>query len=311
MNIISQFVLCAAIGSLIGAKKMGNKSILLGGLCSLVPSLDYFIAYFFETTTSLYVWGGITHSIVFCILMAPILGWGIRKYVGKKFSAVFCSFFAFSCLMMHCLSDVLSIQGVGLLEPFSSRRFSLSILSNIDWLSLVPLVIAFVAALIVKDLRHKAMISWFGTFLFVVYVAFAFLNKLSVQSLYEQKLEEQSLRYSRTEVFPVAGAMFLWNCVAQDRDGFWVSYQSNLSRNDFEMELVLRNDYYMFEHEGNLLIDRLEAYTKQYYAVEPMAENVVVLHDLRFGKRGFHSKEYNKSYTIDYSDRENIRISKR
>lgn len=310
MNIISQFVLGAAIGSLLGAKKLGNKSIVYGGLCALIPSLDCLFSYCFETTVALYVWGGITHSIMFCVLMAPLIGWVMHRLFAKhECSVILCSVIALCGMLAHCLADVLSIGGVGLLEPFSHKRFALSVLAFTDWLSMIPLVLAFVIALIVGDNRHKAMISWFGIFLFFVYVAFSFLNKLSVQSQFEQKLEAQGLRYSRTEVFPVTGSLFMWNCIAQDRDGFWMCNQSNLSKNDFEMNLVLRNDYYLFEIEENLSVRRLEAYTKYFYVVEPMADDIVMVHDLRYGKTGLRMDDrFRNSYVIDYTDKNAIEI---
>ena len=310
MNIISQFVLGAAVGSLIGAKKLGNKAVLFGGLCSLIVYLDCLLAKLSETSTAVYICGGITHSIVFCLLAAPIFGWLLHKFVGNACSIGFCSLIACGSMLAHCVADVFSMTGVGLFEPFVHRRFALSVLSEFDIVGLLPLLIAFVVTLIVKDRRHKAMISWFGLFLFVVYVAFASLNKLSVQSQFEQKLDEQGLRYSRTEVFPVSGSLFMWNCIAQDRDGFWMCYQSNLSKNDFEMNLVLRNDYYLFEMENNQNIHRLEAYTKQYYSVEPKSDNVVVLHDLRYGRNGLSINDtFKKSYTIDFTNKENVVIS--
>lgn len=311
MNIISQFVLGAAVGSLVASKKMGNKAVLWGGLCALIPSLDWLLSFLFETTTAIYIYGGVTHSFVFCVLFAPIMGWVVRKFVGDGCSIILCSCLALCCMLVHCLTDVFSIVGVGLLEPFSHKRFSLAILSDFDWISMIPLVAAFVAVFFVKDCRQKAMVSWFGLFLFVVYVAFSFLNKLSVQSQFEQKLEEQNLRYSRTEVFPVSGAMFMWNCIAQDRDGFWICNQSNLSKNDFEMNLALRNDYYLFEVEANPSVRRLEAYSKFYYVVEPKSDRSVVLHDLRFGKYGYRlNDKYKSSYEIFYQDPQDVLVTR-
>ncbi len=311
MNIISQFVLGAAVGSLIGSKKIGNKALLFGGLCAIIPSIDWFIALFFEITQAVYIYGGITHSIVFCVLLAPILGWLLHKFVRNECTVVSCSFIAFCCMLIHCLVDVFSIQGVGLLEPFSHKRFSLSVLSDTDWLGSLPLVAAVVASWLLSDRRHKGMVSWFGIFLFFLYVAFAFLNKISVQSQFEQKLDEQNLRYSRVEVFPVSGSLFMWNCLAQDRDGFWVCYQSNLSKNDFEMNLVLRNDYYLFELENNPEINRLEAYTRMFYVVQPQTEHSVLLYDLRFGKRSLKSDDkFRKAYCIDFTNRNDIAVSR-
>lgn len=313
MDIISHFVLGAAIGSLFAAKRIGNKAILWGGVFSLIPYIDTIVSYFFDTTTALYVRGGFSHSIVFCALLAPMLGWivsKIEKYE-EDFSAFRWANLAFWCMLSHCAYDMLTIGGTGVLEPFSHRRFSLSILANSDFTSLLPLLVACIVSFLVSDGRHKAMISWFGVFLFVVYTAFAFMNKLSVQSQFEKSLTEKKIRYARVEVFPIQGALFMWNCIAQDRDGFWMCNQSNLSKNDFELNLVLRNDYYLFDIEENTSVKQLEAYTRNFYSVEPKSDNVIYFHDLRFARRGLQADDdFLSSYEIRKDDK-NIEIKKK
>ena len=308
MNIFSQFLLGATLGGLLFSKKIGGKALLFGGLCALIPAFDVVLSLFFEKTTAVFVSGGITHSIVFCVLLAPVLGWVIHKFVDDECSVVQCSFLAFCCMLSHCVTDALSIQGVGLLEPFTHRRFAVAVISNVDVFCLVILTLSLIGSLCVREFQHKAMISSFGVFLFAISVAFVFLNKLSVQAQFEQKLEEQDLRYSRVEVFPVSGSMFLWNCVAQDRDGFWVCYQSNLSKNDFDLNLILRNDYYLFELEDKVEVNRLEAYTRFFYSVEPINEHSVLFHDLRYGRNGLRADSpFAKTFRIDFEN--NVEIS--
>lgn len=299
MNIFSYFVLGAAIGSLLAAKKIGNKALIVGGLCALLPSLDHLIAMLFSVPDSLYINAGVTHSIIFCVLAAPILGWLLHKFVTTDLTIVEWSKLAFSAMVAHCVFDVFKIRGCGLLEPFIHKRFALAIISDHDILVAVSLLLAFVFALLLKDNHQKAMISWFGMFLLVVVISFTFLNKLSVKSEFEKRLNEQDVRFSRAELFPVSGALFLWNCVAQNRDGFWMCYQSNLSRNNFEYTLVLRNDYYLFEQDEDPQVQKLKAYTRYFYAIEPETENSVLLHDLRYARKGFKPKDpYSTSYRI-------------
>ncbi len=300
MNIISYFVLGAAVGSLLAAKKIGNKALIFGGLCAILPSLDHLIALLYNEPDSLFINGGVSHSIVFCVLVAPVVGWLLHKFVTSELSIIQWSKLAFFTMMSHCAIDVLKIRGYGLLEPFVHKRFALSIIADNDILINISLLLAFIFAMILKDNKQKAMISWFGMFLLVVLVSFTFLNKLSVQSEFEERLNEQGVRYSRAELFPVSGALFMWNCVAQDRDGFWMCYQSNLSKNNFEYCLSLRNDYYLFEQEENPKIKRLKAYTRYFYAIEPKTKNSVLLHDLRYARKGLRNQDaFARSYRIE------------
>ncbi len=301
MDIILYFVLGAAVGSWIAARKIGNKAIFLGGFCALVPSVDAVVSLFLPTSQAIFVSGGYTHSIVFCALLAPIVGWLFHKICKFNSSIVRLSFLAFFCMISHCVIDVLSISGAGILEPFSHKRYALPVLADIDWFCLCVMSVVFLLAYIVRDGRHKSMISWSGIFIMAIYISFAFLNKLSVQSLFEQNLKDQDIRYSRAEVFPVSGSMLMWNCVAQDRDGFWMSYQSNFSKNNFELNLLLRNDYYLFEHESVTDIKNVEAYTKNYYIVESKSDSVVFIRDLRYARVGLRSTdEFRNSFEVNF-----------
>lgn len=301
MDIISYFVLGAAVGSLLCARKAGNYAVICGGLSAMIPLLDDIVAlFFFDMPTSLYVSGGFSHSIVFCVLVAPIVGWFIYRYINKECTVVRWSVLVLFSMLSHCLLDLLSISGVGFLEPFTHRRYAMSVIADNDIFIAIPLSIACIAVWLINDRRHKAMISWFGFFLFSVYVVFIFLNKLSIQSDFEKKLQEKEVRYSRIEVFPISGSMFMWNCIAQDRDGFWMCNQSNLSKNDFELNLVLRNDYYLFDIEQELSVQKIIAYTRSFYSIEPQEQNSIVLRDLRYGRKDLDSKSpFTSSYSIN------------
>lgn len=303
----------AAIGCLMAANKIGNKALVFGGICALLPSLDWFLSLFFSTTTALYIFGGITHSIIFCLLLSPIIGWLLNKYVARNMTVVQWTIFVFCSMMSHCAFEVLKIHGVGILEPFVHKRLALSILPDIEYFSCIPLLLAFILSYCLHDLRHKRLISWFGLFLFVVFAFFTFLNKLSNQAEFEHELDEQRVRYSRVEVFPVQGSLFLWNCIAQDRDGFWMCYKSNLSNNNFEYSLALRNDYYLFELEENPQVKRLTAYTRYFYIIEPdYSESAVYLHDLRYAKKGLRtSTPFSSTYKIKYDEKRFVTIEKK
>jgi len=312
MNIFSYFLIGAAIGCLFAGKKIGNKALLYGGVCALFPCLDEGLALFFSCPASLYVAGGVSHSLLYCILLAPILGWILRKFVSKDLTVVSWSVFAFLAMVSHCVFDILRVRGVGILEPFVHKRLALSIIPDVEFLSCIPLLFSFIAAMALKDLKQKRLISWFGMFLTSIFVTFAFLNKLSVQADFERRLDEQDVRYSRSEVFPVENTLFIWNCIAQDRDGFWMCYQSNLSKNDFDYNLALRNDYYLFELEDCMAVKRLTAYTRYFYVVEPTVNHTVLLHDLRYARQGLRSTDpYDKSYHIYVDENKTVLIDEK
>jgi len=79
MDSLTQIVLGAAVGEAVLGKKVGNKAMLWGAIAGTIPDLDVFIKLFTYPITSTALHRGISHSLLFSIVMAPILGWLVTK----------------------------------------------------------------------------------------------------------------------------------------------------------------------------------------------------------------------------------------
>lgn len=300
MDLFTHILLGAIIGGLVASYKIGNKALIWGALCSLIPEIDTLIIPFLSTTKGLFFNQGITHSLLFYIVISPLLALLVRKCTVKlEYTLAQWTRFVFIILLSNSLLDVFTIYGVGLLEPLYDKKFALSSIAKFDMFFTIPLLIFVIIILRIKQLRHKSIISWLGTVLLVLYISFTFLNKLYIQSQFENKLRDKDIRFEKTEIFPIIGSNFLWNCVAQDRDGFWVCYETNLSKHNFELELFMRNDYYAFDFEDDERFQDLQKITKGYFVLEKYDNGDVLLHDLRFGRFGFkHNSPFMESFTI-------------
>ncbi len=80
MDSLTQIVLGAAVGELILGKKVGNKAILWGAIAGTIPDLDVLNRYFFDDLRANELHRGITHSILFSLVMAPLLGHWIKRH---------------------------------------------------------------------------------------------------------------------------------------------------------------------------------------------------------------------------------------
>ena len=81
MDSITQATLGAAVGHAVLGKKMGNKAILVGAIAGTIPDLDVLSRLFLEHEIyGLVYHRGISHSILFTVLAAPLLGWLSLKY---------------------------------------------------------------------------------------------------------------------------------------------------------------------------------------------------------------------------------------
>ena len=84
MDSLTQIVLGAAVGEAVLGKKVGNKAMLWGAIAGTIPDLDVFIKLFTDPITSTELHRGISHSLFFSIVMAPVLAWLVSKY--QKFT---------------------------------------------------------------------------------------------------------------------------------------------------------------------------------------------------------------------------------
>ena len=74
MDSLTQIVLGAAVGEAVLGRKVGNKAMLYGAIAGTIPDLDTFASHFTDVVTATEIHRGFSHSIVFSILAAPLLG---------------------------------------------------------------------------------------------------------------------------------------------------------------------------------------------------------------------------------------------
>jgi len=84
MDSITQATLGAAIGHAVLGKRMGNKAILVGAIAGTIPDLDILSRLFLNHEVyGLVYHRGITHSIAFTVLAAPLFAWLSLKYYDR------------------------------------------------------------------------------------------------------------------------------------------------------------------------------------------------------------------------------------
>ena len=87
MDSLSQIVLGAAVGEAALGKKVGNRAILWGAIAGTLPDMDVLLRFFVDEITATQWHRGFSHSVLFCVLCAPLLGW-IAKKIHKRLEEV-------------------------------------------------------------------------------------------------------------------------------------------------------------------------------------------------------------------------------
>ncbi|MBK8228610.1 MAG: metal-dependent hydrolase [Flavobacteriales bacterium] len=80
MDSLTQIVLGAAVGELVLGRKVGNKAILWGAIAGTIPDLDVLTRPFVDGLRANELHRGVTHSILFSAVMAPLLGWWLKRH---------------------------------------------------------------------------------------------------------------------------------------------------------------------------------------------------------------------------------------
>ena len=183
MDSLTQIVLGAATGEAVLGKKVGNKAMLWGAIAGTIPDLDVFVGKFFHPLTEMEIHRGFSHSIVFDVLMAPILGWLIYKFYlwrrGKE-EANFkeWSLLIFWSLFTHPLLDAHTTWGTQLLWPFD-LRIAYKNIFVVDPLYTVPFIVFLVMAMRLKrDNPKRKFWNWFGIGISSVYMLITILINL-------------------------------------------------------------------------------------------------------------------------------------
>ncbi|XOV68042.1 MAG: metal-dependent hydrolase [Fluviicola sp.] len=79
MDSLTQVVLGAAVGEAVLGKKVGNRAMAWGAVAGTIPDLDVYVRFFTDPMTATEMHRGFSHSIVFSVLMAAVLGYLVWK----------------------------------------------------------------------------------------------------------------------------------------------------------------------------------------------------------------------------------------
>ncbi|MCH1588128.1 MAG: metal-dependent hydrolase [Flavobacteriales bacterium] len=75
MDSLSQIVLGAAVGEAVLGRRIGNRAMVWGAVAGTLPDMDVLGKYFLSELDNLAFHRGISHSLLFCVLGALVLGW--------------------------------------------------------------------------------------------------------------------------------------------------------------------------------------------------------------------------------------------
>lgn len=286
MDSLTHIALGACVGEAFFDRKIGKKALLWGALANSLPDIDFVAGLWMDTSEELLAHRGFTHSLLFVALMTPALSL-LADRVHRPHNIRFRTWLLFFGIQMlvHLFIDGFNNYGVGWLEPFSHQRFSFHTVYVADpFFSLVPGIAFFV--LLFTHLRYRQRRWWWmaGILLPAVYLGYATLNKLKIDSDVREILTRKQIPHDRYFTTPAPLNNWLWFVVAGNEQGFHVGFRSLFdTKRDIHFEYFPRNEHLLDSLRDHEDLQRLIRFSQGFYTVEQW-QDTLVFNDLRFGQ---------------------------
>ena len=286
MDSLTHIALGACIGEAFLGRKMGKKALLWGALAQSIPDLDFIASLWMHPADALLAHRGFTHSIVFVLIMIPLLSMLFRR-IYPNYPVTYLRTIAFFSveLFLHIFIDAFNNYGVGWFEPFSHYRISFNAIYVVDPLFSLWPGIAFIMLLILP-LRHMARNFWwrFGIYLSALYLVYCVENKITIDKTVKEIAARYQLNSSNYMATPTPMNNWLWFIILKDDHGYEVGYRSIFDTKPYiEFTHFERGDSILQPYLANETTQKLIRFSKGFYSGERWGDTVV-FNDLRFGQ---------------------------
>ncbi len=225
MDLITQGILGAAVGQVGFQRTLGRKALAYGALIGMLPDADVFVRFSSDMCAEMLHHRGITHSLFFAPLVAPIMGWICNNFYKQQHLPSWVGLW-FWALITHPLLDVFTVYGTQLLAPFSDHRFSFCAVPIIDPAYSVPLLLSIIIGWFIKQRLGVSQII--AASLLLLTTAYLFLGvAIHDQALQFVRSQEEN-PVVRTEAFTTMFSIFYRRIVIEEPHQFRVGFLNML-----------------------------------------------------------------------------------
>ncbi len=285
MDPITHLLTGAAIGEAYLGRKAGNKAVLWGAIAGILPDIDLLLGQFMSMVNEFAFHRGVTHSIVFMLMISPVFGIFLNKIYKntpvswKRWTVLF-----LLALTSHLLLDFFTNWEMLLFWPLDYKVANQNIFV-IDPLFTLPLLVCIVWMMFKRQksqIRKKLAVA--GLLISSAYMTLTLINKIYINRIFADALTHQNIPYTRFKTKPTLFNNILWVATAETPKGFYTGYYSHF---DKDKNIV----FHFFEKRHHLIepylhhpdVQKMLDFTMGYFTVEQKADTVVI-NDLRFGQ---------------------------
>ena len=314
MDSLTHIALGACLGEAFAGKKVGKKAMLWGILAQSIPDFDFILTPFLATSKDLLVHRGFSHSILFVILLAPLLALLAEK-LHRTHDISYKSWVLFfvTSIGLHLFIDGFNNYGIGWLEPFSHSRFSFNTIYVADPLFSIGPAIAAALLLITRKNNAKRIFWWkFGLLCSLFYLSYSAVNKLIIDKNVNTNLKKLNISSTHYFTTPAPFQNLLWFTVAATDSGFYAGYRSVFDNGPLQLTYYPKNQQLLAPYINRDDIKRLVTFSQGYYTTS-ISNDTLMFNDLRFGQVvGWMNPKENFSfhYFIQYPDKNNLVVQR-
>jgi len=286
MDTITHLTLGACIAEALVGKKIGKPALFVGAIAQSVPDGDFITGIWMNPPESLLAHRGFSHSILFMLLITPILAWLVNRW--HPFRQV--NFKGWMRLigveiLCHLFLDAFNAYGVGWFEPFSHARISFNILFVADPLFTIW---SFIACLVLffTHWHYSKRKYWvrFSLLLTALYMLISYLNKLNIEDDFADTFRKKGITIEKHFTTPTPFNNLLWYVVAYRDSGYYIGYHSVFDKEDeIDLQFHPMNDQLLANAINQKDVKELKNFSQDFYKAEKWGDTLV-FNDLRFGQ---------------------------
>ena len=281
MDSLTQIVLGAAVGEVVLGKKVGNKALLYGAIAGTIPDLDVLASLFTDTVSALEIHRGFTHSIVFSILFAPILGWLVSRYEHYK-DVKDWSWLFFWAFVTHPILDAHTTWGTQLFWPFD-LRLAFKTIFVIDPIYTLPFLVFVILAMFQKRTSKKRQFyNRTGLLISTAYLALTFILKWTAFTRFEEALATQNISYNQIDTRPAPLNTILWSANVETDDAYLLGNYSYFDTKPISFNSYPKNHDLIKDILDNEKMQRMIHISEGWFTITQKNNNLYY-NDLRFG----------------------------
>ena len=283
MDSLTQIVLGAAVGEAVLGKKVGNKAMFYGGIAGTIPDLDVLANYVTDSVTAIEWHRGVSHSIFFSIVFAPIFGWLIFR-LERNGPATWkdWSWLMFWGLITHPILDAFTTWGTQLFWPFD-LRLAFQNIFVIDPLYTLPFLAFLIMAMRQKrDSPFRGRYNTMGLMISSAYLGLTLVLKGIVFKKITDSLDVQGIVYSDMDVRPSPFNTILWSANVDAGDAYLIGNYSFFDNEPVEFSRYPKNHELLGSLAGNDKVLRLMKITEGWFTINEK-NGQLFFNDLRFG----------------------------